>query len=367
MNRIEVNAHLSNKNRKHPLAHMKVSPINLARTQLLLGISTNGTFNCKGIFHTNRAVLRSFAGMSSNEEESNELTSKSPSARKSAWDSLWQDGITPWDLGKPTPVLISELKSHWDTAESSSPKDNTSKKKKKTTFRSLIPGCGAAYDLLTLAQHHEKWMTTSPGTIPPNSALVVGLDLSDTSLERASDVVASSIAKDKDNLTLQQTRVNLMNGDFFNDTSDWKVVRSFGSEHEVQQLQEGDQQTFDFIFDYTFFCALAPSMRSNWAHRIAELLTPGTGRLLTVIFPIIPTADRSDGPPFPVTVEDYRAVLEPNGIVMDERTAGEDGAARVHPDTVGPRVGRELVCWWVRNPDSNLDNRQKKKHKSETE
>ena len=32
---------------------------------------------------------------------------------------------------------------------------------------------------------------------------------------------------------------------------------------------------FDFIFDYTFFCALPPSMRGAWGKRTAELLKPG--------------------------------------------------------------------------------------------
>jgi hypothetical protein len=109
---------------------------------------------------------------------------------------------------------------------------------------------------------------------------------------------------------------------------------------------------------------------------MAQLLTPGTGRLFTILFPIVP-GDRLDGPPFPVTVDDYRAVLEPHGIVMDVRTAhldnnnNDDGdnsitagtttsssslplPVRSHPDTVGPRKGKEMVCWWVKSLDSHL-------------
>jgi hypothetical protein len=26
-----------------------------------------------------------------------------------AWDALWKDRLTPWDLGQPTPILVHEL------------------------------------------------------------------------------------------------------------------------------------------------------------------------------------------------------------------------------------------------------------------
>lgn len=378
---------------------MKISPITFEHAQALVAIGTTvierNTFHrLKNIPAGSRRVLhRSVVRMSStdderrgkvsneaqvqamrqqfNDEDSNELTASSPLVRKNAWDSLWQDNITPWDLGKPTPVLIAELESHWDKTEWSTTKDP----KSTSTFRSLIPGCGAGYDLITLALHHEKWITEASKQSKPNSAVVVGLDISETSLlERASTVVASGIQKSEKDVMLKNTRVDLMNGDFFNNTNDWNVVRSFGSESDGEQRQDDDPHNFDFIFDYTFFCALHPSMRSSWAKQMANLLTPGTGRLLTIIFPVLPaTADRLDGPPFPVTVEDYRAVLEPHGIVMDERTANDtddvttgisSSPVRIHPDTVTPRVGKELVCWWIRNSESQIDARQNKKHKS---
>jgi hypothetical protein len=41
------------------------------------------------------------------------------------WNSLWKDGLTPWDLGKATPALFSELApstpsvSSWETSTNS--------------------------------------------------------------------------------------------------------------------------------------------------------------------------------------------------------------------------------------------------------
>ena len=61
---------------------------------------------------------------------------------------------------------------------------------------------------------------------------------------------------------------------------------------------------YDFIFDYTFFCAMPPSKREAWAKKTASLLKPG-GQVWTLVFPI-PKADEevnwNTGPPYPITV-----------------------------------------------------------------
>lgn len=43
--------------------------------------------------------------------------------------------------------------------------------------------------------------------------------------------------------------------------------------------------SFAFAYDYTFLCALPPSMHLDWAARYAELMQPG-GALVTLMFPI---------------------------------------------------------------------------------
>jgi hypothetical protein len=123
----------------------------------------------------------------------------------------------------------------------------------------------------------------------------------------------------------------------------------------TSSLNRSEEASFDFIFDYTFFCALPPTRRKEWGERTSQLLVPETGRLLTFIFPILKQddtdeddhTDESDsnrlptGPPFPVTVKDYRRVLEPVGVQMESDHAYENS------DTVPQRVGTELVCWWT--------------------
>ena len=45
---------------------------------------------------------------------------------------------------------------------------------------------------------------------------------------------------------------------------------------------------FDFIFDYTFFCALPMTMRPEWGARTAKLLKPGRlARILTEACPYV--------------------------------------------------------------------------------
>ena len=68
-------------------------------------------------------------------------------------------------------------------------------------------------------------------------------------------------------------------------------------------------ELFDFIYDYTFFCALHPSLHTEWAQQMIKLLKPG-GLLCTLIYPIMP---REGGPPFEVSMQLYQAVLLPHG------------------------------------------------------
>lgn len=42
---------------------------------------------------------------------------------------------------------------------------------------------------------------------------------------------------------------------------------------------------FTLAYDYTFFCALPPSLRAAWAARYAELIQPG-GVLIALVYPI---------------------------------------------------------------------------------
>ncbi|KAI3977930.1 hypothetical protein MKX01_001053, partial [Papaver californicum] len=76
------------------------------------------------------------------------------------WDKCWEQGVTPWDLGQPTPVVLQLLD-----------------KETLPKGRVLIPGCGAGYDVIAIA-NPERY--------------VVGLDLSKNGLKRAREISSSS-------------------------------------------------------------------------------------------------------------------------------------------------------------------------------
>jgi hypothetical protein len=240
-------------------------------------------------------------------------------ATNNSWDDLWKQGLTPWDLGGPTPLLVEELKQHPMEANASS------------SLRTLVPGCGSGYDIATLVQHHEALVTKHSLT----DSVVIGLDISPTSLDRATQVVKKAIIE-KGNF---RTRAELKCGDYFRNETDWITVHASHDDNGGVSPCVQEDCKFDFIFDYTFFCALTPSLRRKWGETISLLLRPDTGRLFTVMFPILPGEDRSKGPPYPVTIDDYRASLEPVGVVAESEPYAS-------PYTVPSREGKELCCHW---------------------
>jgi Thiopurine S-methyltransferase (TPMT) len=116
-----------------------------------------------------------------------------------------------------------------------------------------------------------------------------------------------------------------------------------GGEDGGGQRDEKIPVGFDLIYDYGFFSSLPKRVRLQYAERMCEMLTPNTGRLLTIMYPIddIGCTGPMEGPPFRATLQDYRTLFEPLGVVME-------GGPYESPDTVPSRVGEEWICWWRR-------------------
>jgi hypothetical protein len=194
-----------------------------------------------------------------------------------SWEDRWRAGETRWDVGGSAPALL-ELVERGDLPNG----------------RTLVPGCGAGYDVLTLARGDRR---------------VIGLDIAPSAAERfASLREASGIAKE---------RAEVVVTDFF-------AYRPAAP--------------FDLIWDYTFLCALDPSQRPEWAQKIDELLAPD-GELATLIFPVTDTPPLGEGPPFPLRPEHLRELLEPRyePFVLEP-------VARSHPR----RQGFEWLGRWRR-------------------
>ena len=103
---------------------------------------------------------------------------------------------------------------------------------------------------------------------------------------------------------------------------------------------------FDFVFDYTFFCAIPPTRRPDWGARMGDLVKPG-GKLLTLVFPIDEANafnPEAKGPPFPVSIAAYEKVLLGNGF--------EKVSERHSEVSVKPRREFERVVWWQKTTNT---------------
>ncbi len=153
--------------------------------------------------------------------------------------------------------------------------------------RILIPGCGNAYEAEALMK------------LGYNNVHII--DLSSTAIDSFRERVPS-FPKD-----------HIHCGDFF---------------------QIEDQ--FDMVVEQTFFCALNPTMRLDYAKKMSEILVDN-GRLIGLLFNIPLNTDK---PPFGGNKEDYETIFAPyfNIIEMD-----------ITPNSIKPRAGKELFICLVKN------------------
>ena len=177
------------------------------------------------------------------------------------WEAMWSGGIAKgnaFDVGGVSPTLLNALQRIPQPVAGAA---------------ALVPGAGRAYDALALVDHGFD--------------RVVAVDISQTACEAAKKEL-------KDSGSRRAQKVQVVNADFF----------------------DFDHAPFDFVWDCTFLCALDPALRKEWAVKTANLLKPETGALATCIFPIFPNA-RSGGPPYHMSVDLVRKLLEPVGVRAD--------------------------------------------------
>ncbi|MCR5889018.1 TPMT family class I SAM-dependent methyltransferase [Hymenobacter sp. J193] len=185
------------------------------------------------------------------------------------WQQRYDLGQTGWDAGAITPPLREYF------AQLGPP----------DARRILIPGAGRAYEAEYL--HRQGWSQVFVADVAPQP-------LHDLQ-QRVPDFPAT-------HLLLQ---------DFF-------------------ALEP--QPPYDLIVEQTFFCALDPALRPDYARQCAHLLRPG-GMLMGLLFD---TEFSQPGPPFGGTREEYRSYFAPYFEFKHFDTA---------INSLKPRQGRELfVC-----------------------
>ncbi len=89
------------------------------------------------------------------------------------------------------------------------------------------------------------------------------------------------------------------------------------------------KDTFDIIFEQTFFCAIPPSSREMYVLKIHELLKPKG--ILTGLFFNFPLTDQ--GPPFGGSIEEYLDLFDPYFLINFMETA---------QNSIKPRAEKEL-------------------------
>ncbi|NHZ88324.1 methyltransferase domain-containing protein [Massilia sp. CCM 8733] len=197
----------------------------------------------------------------------NDFASRDPQS-PAFWDERFARGFTPWDRGG-VPAALRTFVEHC-----------------ARPLRTLIPGCGAAYELAYLCE--AGWDAT------------------------AIDFAPGAVATAKAALGPWSGRVR--EADFF----------TYAPQHPLE-----------LIYERAFLCALPRAMWPRVAARWAELLAPGA--LLAGFFFF---DDAAKGPPFGISEGALDALLTPSFICV------EDAAVE---DSIAVFAGKERWKVWQRS------------------
>ncbi len=149
------------------------------------------------------------------------------------WDQLYRSNSFPWDLGAPTPVF-----------------ENLLKQGVIEPGRMLVLGAGYGHDARLFARYGFK---------------VIAVDFAREAVEAMVDLQDPLFP------------IEVVQADFFTFPPAWN-------------------NRFDYILDYTSYCAILPQRRSEYADMVTRLLKIG-GSFIILAFPI---GKRPGGPPFVV-------------------------------------------------------------------
>lgn len=182
------------------------------------------------------------------------------------WESRYQQGETGWDMGSASTPLISYCQ-----------------QLVQTDLKLLIPGCGNAHEVEALLNLGFSDITL--------------IDLAESPLENVRNRNAEAV---------KNGNIKLVCDDFFN-----------------------HQEQYDLALEQTFFCAIHPSQRDDYAFKMSQILKP-KGKLAGVLFDFPLT---QEGPPFGGAAEAYVQHFEPYFKIKQLEPCN---------NSIKPRAGREL-------------------------
>ena len=289
----------------------------------------------------------------------------SPASELARWTGVWESEEKPrFDASASSPALLRLLEE--DEAVRRALVTSKGGGGGAAAARVLVPGCGRGYDLASFARAAAAAVSSSSSSAPsspPPAVSIVGWDYVPEAVRSAKewlDSPASGLAELRKNA--KSIAVEVEEADFFE-----RAAAASSSSSSPPP----PSSPFSLAYDYTFFCALPPSRREEWARAYSRLLCPGSGILITLIFPSVPppgvgveelpadeqeafrasfgsaelvaAAASAEGPPWPVSPEEYRRVLLPEGLF--ELVSCEPVPARL---SHRGRGGREYVAVWRR-------------------
>lgn len=180
------------------------------------------------------------------------------------WDIRYQNNQFPWDLGGPTPVFARLAASG-----------------QLTPGKMIVLGAGRGHDAHLFARQGFD---------------VTAVDFADAA------VAAMQAMADPDH------PLEIVQSDFF-----W--------------LPPAFNGRYQYVLDYTSFCAILPARRSDYADLVTRLLQP-SGQYVSLAFPI---GTRPGGPPFTVQPEAIIDLFTARGFTLHHRESPPDSVPERRP------------------------------------
>ena len=186
------------------------------------------------------------------------------------WEQIYEEEVIPgWDIGEPAPPFVAYLD------RPNAPKSG----------QVAVIGCGRGNDVLLFAQRGFE---------------VTAVDFSTPAIQAV-----------REKLQAAQLQVDLQQTDIFD-------------------LPQSHALTFDYIVEYTCFCAIDPTRRPEYVNMVHQVLKP-KGTLLAVFY-LLPV---DQGPPFGTTEDEVRSLF------LDQFEIVE---MIISPNSIEKRAGKELFA-----------------------
>ena len=173
------------------------------------------------------------------------------------WEANYEHQTDGWDLGGPTPVFKRLISS-----------------RQLIPGRMIVPGAGRGHDAREFARHGFR---------------VTAVDF------------ASHAVHEMQRLADPASPVEILQHDLFT------------LPHELNN-------SFDYVLEYTCFCAIDPKRRAEYADLVKRLLKPN-GIYIDLAFPL---DGRAGGPPFAVTESEIMELFHERGFKLISREKPEE-------------------------------------------